>query len=445
MTAMTPDTAGSALEPMTQPDRYRVLFIVPSHFFADYGCHVRILEEAQALTAMGHEICIVTYPGGRDVPSLQIHRPGVLRRTARVHVGSSRRKGVLDAVLGVQSLLLALRFQPHVIHAHLHEGALIGAILRCLLRIPVVFDYQGSLTSEMLDHGFLSKNSFWFQPIRAIERAINHAADAIIVSSENAARLLVEEDGCQPDRVSELPDCVDPHRFDPACDTVRQVWVARERCAMGIPDDRQIVVYLGLLAEYQGLTHLLHAARLVVQRRPRTHFFLMGYPGERRYADLAASLGIANHVTFPGRIAYESAPQYLALGEVAVSAKLARTEGNGKLLNYMAMALPVVAFDTAVTREILDDCGIYARPGEVEHLADQLCWALEHPTEAAALGRRGRRRVLAHYSWVQAAASITEQYRRLVTPNIGWQSAPVLPATGNVTSAPSDERRVAAI
>src|SRR5437899_1622447 len=114
---------------MQGPERFRVLSIVPSHFFADYGCHVRILEETEALQALGHRVCIVTYPGGRDMPDLDIRRPPVLRHASRVHVGSSRRKLVLDALLGAQSLARTIMFRPDVIHAHLHEGALIGVLL----------------------------------------------------------------------------------------------------------------------------------------------------------------------------------------------------------------------------------------------------------------------------------------------------------------------------
>ena len=49
--------------------------IAPTGFFADYGCHVRIQGHAQALQACGHQVRIVTYPGGREAPGLTIVRP----------------------------------------------------------------------------------------------------------------------------------------------------------------------------------------------------------------------------------------------------------------------------------------------------------------------------------------------------------------------------------
>ena len=53
---------------------YRVLMIAPTSFFADYGCHVRILEEARILQKLGHSVTIVTYRNGGPVSDLTIRR-----------------------------------------------------------------------------------------------------------------------------------------------------------------------------------------------------------------------------------------------------------------------------------------------------------------------------------------------------------------------------------
>ena len=121
----------------------------------------------------------------------------------------------------------------------------------------------------------------------------------------------------------------------------------------------------GLLAEYQGSGHLLRAAARICARRDDVHFLLRGFPGEWRYRDYAHELGIADRVTVMGVVPYERAPAYLALGDVAVSPKLSETEGNGKLLNYMAVGLPTVTFQTPVSHEILGPLGRYARLGDV--------------------------------------------------------------------------------
>jgi hypothetical protein len=65
-----------------------------------------------------------------------------------------------------------------VIHAHLHEGALIGLVLGRLFGLPVVFDFQGSLTEEMIDHHFLRRTSSAYPPLRKLEEWIDHASAA---------------------------------------------------------------------------------------------------------------------------------------------------------------------------------------------------------------------------------------------------------------------------
>ena len=390
--------------------RYRLLFLAPTGFFADYGCHVRIRGQAEALQARGHQVLICTYPGGRDLPGLLTVRPPLWPRGKEMPVGSSWLKLALDAALAPTALIAALRFRPHLIHAFLHEGALIGAALARLMRCPLIFDFQGSLTAEMLDHRFISHRSPFLRPLRWLEHHINRWPDAVLASSHHAVRLL-EESGVPAARVRALPDSVDPARFRPPHESERPALEALRR-SLGIPSDRRLIVYLGLLAEYQGIDLLLRAARILTDDYPHLgpHFLIMGFPFVDHYRRLAYEMGLAERITFTGKVPYEEAPRYLALGEVAVAPKLSATEGSGKLLNYMAMALPVAAFDTPVHREYLGDLGVYAPPGDAVGLAAALATLLDNPADAARRGQALRQRAIARYTWAQAAVEIETVY-----------------------------------
>ncbi len=96
--------------------------IAPTSFFLDYGCHVRILEEARALQAGGQQVRIVTYYLGRNWPGLDIIRSSPTPWRADYEVGSSRHKIAFDVLLFVRALQETLRWHPDVIHGHLHEG-----------------------------------------------------------------------------------------------------------------------------------------------------------------------------------------------------------------------------------------------------------------------------------------------------------------------------------
>jgi glycosyltransferase involved in cell wall biosynthesis len=397
--------------------RFRVLMIAPTSFFADYGCHVRILEEARILQKMGHRVTIVTYRNGHDVPGLDIRRTLPIPWRREYEVGSSRHKIAFDALLGLKTLELLVRERYDVIHAHLHEGALIGLVLGRLFRIPVVFDFQGSLTGEMVDHKFLSEQSRFFAPLLRLETWINRSAHAVLTSTANAERLLVERFGCDPERVQTLPDSVNADVFRPA-ETYPAGELAELRASLGIPADRRLIVYLGLLAEHQGTSHLLRAMQLLVQRRTDVHLLLMGFPGEAVYHRQAHELGVGNFVTFTGRIPYPDAPKYLALGDIAVAPKLSATEGAGKLLNYMAVGLPTVAFDTPVAREYLGLDGLLARRGDVESLAEELAACLypeESRTPVDRMKRQLRQRAARLFGWDLAGRQIESTFDVLVS------------------------------
>jgi glycosyltransferase involved in cell wall biosynthesis len=171
-----------------------------------------------------------------------------------------------------------------------------------------------------------------------------------------------------------------------------------------------VVVYVGVLAPYQGINVLLEAAQQVVAALPDTHFLIMGYPGVDRYQALAHSLGVADHVTLPGRILYRDLHAYLALGDVAVAPKMSETEGSGKIPNYMAMGLPIVTFDTPVSREYLGEIGIYARFGSTGDLAAKLRLALEQREWVMRLGRFGRERAVRELSYGRSGLEIETIY-----------------------------------
>ena len=391
----------------------RILAIAPTSFFADYGCHVRVWGHLQALVQRGHEVRLITYPSGRDRPPVPTVRPRLLRRWP-VQVGSSWKKLVLDMLLVPLVVQTARVFRPDVVHAFLHEGVALAQLLQ-VRGVPVVFDYQGSLTAEMLTHRFVSSRSpllpFW----RTVERLLDRRPHLIVASTRHAVMHLVHEVGLPSERVIYLPDSVDPRVFRPAGpqDTSR---LNALRVRWRLSAERPVVAYLGLLAPYQGIDVLLAAFREVVlgwSGKGRPLLMVMGFPFVREYTRRAERLGIGEHVRFTGAVSYDEAPDYLRLARVAVAPKLPGSEGAGKLLPYMATALPVVASDTPVHRTYLGDEGYYARPGDAASLAQALRDALRDP-EAMQRGRRLRARVEAQYTWEHAGHTLERAYQQVV-------------------------------
>jgi glycosyltransferase involved in cell wall biosynthesis len=285
--------------------------------------------------------------------------------------------------------------KPDIIHSHLHEGALIGFFLSRLWRVPLIFDFQGSLTSEMIDHGFLAAASPMYSPWRRLEKLIDRLPDSIVVSSQHAANLLRNEFGCDQQEIHVLPDTVDTDMFRPR---IAQDQTSDLKHSLGIPPESEVVVYLGLLAEYQGISLLIKAAGELTATFPDLHFLIMGHPNVDRYRELASQMGLSDRITFTGRVHYFHAHRYLRMGDVAVTPKVSATEGSGKLPNYMSMGLPTVAFDMPVSREYLGEWGSYARVGDHLSLAQEISTMLEDRERATLWGTRLRERAVRRYS-----------------------------------------------
>lgn len=390
----------------------RILSLAPTSFFNDYGCHVRILEEARALQAAGHTVTVVTYHKGSDVPGIKIIRTSPTPWHRDYEVGSSRHKFAFDALLAIRLLRVLARNQFDVIHAHLHEGALLASVLARPWRTPVVFDYQGSLTDELLQHRFIQPDTIAHLLFKRVEQFTNRVPKAVLTSTRHAAEALRSELG-QRIPVCALPDGVNAQAFRPGVLSADQR--AQLRAQWGISAAESVVVFLGLLAQHQGIQCLIEAAAMLKAQGQHIRWLVMGYPGVNVWQQAAFEAGALPDVVFTGRVSYEEAPRMLALGDIAVAPKLSLTEGSGKILNYMAMALPTVAFDTPAQREYLGSLGVYAPIGDSATLGQRVMQLLDQPQRRRVLGEQLRRAAIQQFGWDRAAATMVALYQQWVT------------------------------
>lgn len=382
----------------------RILMIAPTPFFADRGCHVRILGEARALLALGNQLVLCTYPLGRNIEGIPTARTLAVPWYKKLSPGPSVHKFYIDLLLLWKVLVTCYRFRPDVIHAHLHEGIAIGKIASRLYRVPLIADLQGSLTGELLDHKFIPRVPWLIKLLQRTEKAINQMPHHLIASSTQTARNCVETFGFSPQQVSAVMDGVDLEIFTP------QKHDAALRASLGIAPDDRIVVFIGVLTEYQGIDLLLEAIPLIVKELPRVKFLIIGYPNEELYRSKAQALGIEHWLRFTGKIAYSEAPRYLSLAQVAVSPKISTTEANLKLFTYMAMGLPTVVFDNPVNREILGALGVYAKLGDIQDLARALTEILRDQARAEQLGAQSRQKATEDYSWLAVGKRLLAIY-----------------------------------
>lgn len=386
---------------------YRILSIAPTPFFSDRGCHVRILEEAHALEALGHQVTICAYHLGRSPEGLIVHRIPRLPWYSKLDAGPSWHKYYIDILLTVRSLLTGLRDKPDIVHAHLHEGVFIGYFVSRILDVPLVFDLQGSLIGEMLAHEFISDRGMIFRLNRFLEALTTQMADVILASSVGAASYLREDRALHAKKVHIVPEGIDVGVYERCRD--------REtvRLSLGLDPSAAVCVYLGLLYPYQGIDTLIRSAKAAFAHCQDLHFMIIGFPNEAHYERMAAEAGFGSRFHFVGRVRYEDLPSYLVAGDLAVTPKDSRTEANSKVYNFMAAGLPVVAYDTPTNRSILKDLGTYAPRGDDDGLAHAIGALANDRDRMRAVGLAARERAR-EFSWLDVAKKIVEVYDEVI-------------------------------
>jgi glycosyltransferase involved in cell wall biosynthesis len=389
----------------------KVLMIAPTPFFIDRGCHIKILEELKALSKRGIKVVLVTYHLGRNIPGFEIRRIIKIPWYRKVDAGPSFQKYYLDLLLCFKALVVALKFKPDVIHAHLHEGVFVGKFVKFFIRKPILADYQGSMVAEMLDHGFIKKDSFAFKFNRFLENMINKWPDIVIFSSRQSKENFLENFPMSPEKVLSFMEGTNTEFFHPGYD------VENLRKSLRLPENKKIVIYLGILTNYQGVDLLIRSIPEVIKRYRDVHFLIVGFPDVEYYADMAKKLGVNSSVTFTGRVPYEDSPRYLNLADIAVSLKVSLTEANGKLFGYMAIGLPVVVFDSEINREILGDTGLYAKFADIDSFVEKLVYLLENKDTAKELGQLARQRILDNFTWDNTFSNFIPVYQNLISEN----------------------------
>ena len=393
----------------TNKKSYKILMIAPTPFFADRGCHVKILEEIKTLTKRGNKVVLVTYHIGRNIGGIDIRRIIKIPWYNKLEAGPSIHKYYIDIILAIKALFTALKFRPDIIHAHLHEGVFIGKIVKLFIKKPLIADYQGSMTGEMLDHGFVNKNSLSFKFNLWLEKTINKWPEKIVFSSSQALQYFLDNFDVNPEKVTTFIEGTNTDDFHPNYD------VDSLHKELNLPTDKKIVVYLGLLNKYQGIDILIESIKDITKKYSNVHFLIVGYPDVDYYKKMAKRFAILDYITFTGKVRHQDAPKYLCLGDIGVSLKLSKTEANGKLFGYMAVGLPCVVFDTPTNREILGSVGVYANYNDKKSFVEKMLYLLNNEKEAKKIGASSIKRVINNFTWDKAFSKFIPIYKELTT------------------------------
>ena len=133
---------------------------------------------------------------------------------------------------------------------------------------------------------------------------------------------------------------------------------------------------------------------------------------------LAAELGIAARVHFDGPLASDQVPAYLRNLDVLVLTS--RTLPNWKeqfgrvLVEAMACGVPVLGSRSGEIPHVIGDAGLIVPEEDIDAIRNGLLQLMQDDTLRSELARRGRQRVLEHFTQAQIAAETVDVYRTML-------------------------------
>jgi glycosyltransferase involved in cell wall biosynthesis len=283
---------------------------------------------------------------------------------------------------------------------------LIGAFYK-LFGKKFLFDHHDA-NPELYEAKF-GRRDFFYRMILLAERWTFRTADVAIATNQSYRRIATERGGLPSGRV-----CV--VRSGPSL----------ERMKILPPDEalkkgkRYLVGYVGVMGRQEGIEYLLRAAAHIVHQLGRSdvHFGLVGSGTSlEEMRALAAELGIAEYVTFTGRVPDAEMLAMLNTADVCVNPDAANAMNDistmNKIMEYMALGKPMVQFDLAEGRYSAQTASLYAARNDAIDFAQKIVHLLDDAELRRSMGEYGRRRVTDELEWRHEIPKLLAAYRML--------------------------------
>lgn len=318
---------------------------------------------------------------------------GEALRTDGVRVDALHRRAGLDPrmALGLRALIQSER--PDVVCAHQYTpwSYAAMAVATCRPRPALAF----------IEHGRHYPDQRRPKRVAANRAAFLHLTGRVVAVCGYIKRLLVDNEGIPASHIDVVYNGVDPSRFDPAAVGDAR---ARLRAELGLSPEQPVVACVARIHPVKDHPTLVRAFAHAAKRVPDAHLLVVGAGDTGELRALAGELGVAGSVTFTG--ARRDIPAVYAASDVFAMASL--SEGTSvTLLESMLLERPSAVTDVGGNPEIVarDTTGLLSPRGDAEALGANLASLLADPARRAAMGRRGRARVLDRFTQARMHAA----------------------------------------
>ncbi len=271
-----------------------------------------------------------------------------------------------------------------------------------------VFDHH-DLNPELYESRF-GKRGWIHRVLLWLERQQFRTADRVIATNESYRQVAIQRGGVPPERVVVVRSGPDLNRFHRVA--------PNESLKRG---KRYLAVYLGVMGPQDGVDYLIRAVEHVVRTfgREDVQFALVGDGDVRPDLErMAREKGLEEWVYFTGFQFGEGLLEILSTADIAVApdpkSPFNDVSTMNKVIEFMAMGLPVVSFDLKETRYSAGEAAVYATPNDEREFARCIIELLDDPDRRRRMGEYGLQRVREHLAWEHSRQVLIQLYTELL-------------------------------
>jgi glycosyltransferase involved in cell wall biosynthesis len=373
----------------------------------------RVWQEARTLTAAGAQVCVIC-PTGKGfteryecIEGIHVYRHP-LPLDASGALGYLLEYGVALFWETVLAWKIFFRHGFDTVHGcNPPDLIFLVAWQFRLFGVPYIFDHH-DINPELYEAKYEKRGFFW-RLMCCFEWITFKSARVVISTNESYREIAQVRGGKKAEDIYVVRSGPDLSRF-----------VAVEPNEALKKSRKYLVGYVGVMGAQEGVDILLDAVAYIKNQMGRDdiQFVLVGGgPSAKGLAADAERMGLAECVTFTGRVSDHDLLEVLSTSDVCVNPDRVNPMNDkstmNKIIEYMALGKPIVQFDVTEGRRSAEEASLYAKANDAKDFAEKIVALLENPEERARMGAIGRKRVASSLAWPYQIPNLIAAYKKV--------------------------------
>ncbi len=282
-----------------------------------------------------------------------------------------------------------------------------------------IFDHHDLSPDMYLVRSGEKVNQVAYRMLCWMEKMSFRFADHVIATNHSYKDVAMQRGHVPEERVTVV-------RNGPELDRLKLVEPDQELMDRGVT----LIGYIGTMGPQDGLDYLLRAIRQLVTVLGRVDFYCIIIGKGSALADLKAlkrQLGLEMYVKFTGFIPEADMMRYMSTVDICVDPDPSNSFNDRctmiKMMEYMTLCKPIVAFDLPEHRVTAGEAALYARPNDELDFARQIATLMDDPARREKMGQIGRKRIENELAWPYQEENLLAAYKTLAADHKISQSA----------------------